>query len=185
MQPRWVQMPISTSHCVLALLDARRVGLRIGQARDIDVARLLDLFLGAVVDEDRLAAPEHLDDLALGDRAEVDLDRRAGGDRRGVRVHLRDQRHQRPRRRRPRRPCRSRCRGNRGVSARPKCVVTSSSPLLLPVSPSARKTANATRNARGGGRAGRTRPWGRTKGGDPAAFIGTLAKRAQARTRAQ
>jgi tRNA (cytidine/uridine-2'-O-)-methyltransferase len=34
---------------------------------------------------------------------------------------------------------------------------------------------------RGGGRAGRLWSWGRTKGDDPAAFIGTLTKRAQAR----
>src|SRR5882672_11382811 len=36
--------------------------------------------LGAMADEDRLAAPEYLDDLPLGDGAEVDLDRRAGRD---------------------------------------------------------------------------------------------------------
>ena len=80
---------------VLAWLDAVLVGLRIGQAAELDVARLLDLLLGAVADEDRLAAPEHLDDLSLGDRAKVHLDRGAGGDRRSIRVHLRDQRHQR------------------------------------------------------------------------------------------
>ena len=79
---------------VVALLDARLIGLRIGQAVDRDRARLVDLLLGAVADEDRLAAPEHLDDLPLGDRREIDLDRRAGRDGRGVGIHLGDQRHQ-------------------------------------------------------------------------------------------
>src|SRR6266550_408131 len=43
---------------VVALLDALFVGLGIGQGRDIDLARVLDLLLGPVIDEDRLAAPE-------------------------------------------------------------------------------------------------------------------------------
>jgi hypothetical protein len=76
-------------------LDARGVGLRVGQPGDIDVLRLFDLLLGAVIDEDRLAAPEHLDRLAFLDRGQIDLDRRAGGNGRSVGVHLRDQRHQR------------------------------------------------------------------------------------------
>jgi tRNA (cytidine/uridine-2'-O-)-methyltransferase len=38
---------------------------------------------------------------------------------------------------------------------------------------------------RGGGRAGRLWPWGRTKDGDPAAFIGTLIKGVQARKAAK
>src|ERR1700689_339465 len=63
---------------VVAGLDALLVGLRIAQRADVDGARLVHLFLRAVVDEDRLAAPEHLDDLPGGDRREVDVDRRAG-----------------------------------------------------------------------------------------------------------
>src|SRR4029077_14092149 len=38
------------------------------------------------------AAPEHLDVLSLGDRRQIDLDRRTGRYRRGVRVHLGDER---------------------------------------------------------------------------------------------
>src|SRR6185437_9742783 len=54
----------------------------------------VDVFLRAVEDEDRLRAPEHLDDLTLGDWAKVDFDRRTGGDGRGVRIHLIDERDQ-------------------------------------------------------------------------------------------
>src|SRR4029078_8911471 len=79
---------------VMALLDARGVRLRIRQARYINFLRLLDLLLRAMEDEDRLRAPEHLDDLSVGDRSEVDLDRRAARDGRCVRVHLRDQRNE-------------------------------------------------------------------------------------------
>src|SRR5262245_6484492 len=79
----------------VVLLDARRVRLRVGQARQIDVLRLFDLLVGTVIDEDRLAAPEHLDDLACGNRRQIDLDRCTGRDGRSVRIHLRDQRHQR------------------------------------------------------------------------------------------
>ena len=39
---------------VVALLDARLVGLRIGQAGDGNLLRLFDLLLGAMGDEDRL-----------------------------------------------------------------------------------------------------------------------------------
>src|SRR5712692_5042916 len=48
---------------VLAVLDARLIGLRIRQRTPVDRARLVDLLLAAMADEDRLAAPEHLDDL--------------------------------------------------------------------------------------------------------------------------
>src|SRR6185312_6666227 len=79
---------------VVARLHALIVGFRVGQARYVDRARLVDLFLGAVEDEDRLRAPENLDDLPVGDGRKIDLDRGACGDGRGVRIHLRDQRHQ-------------------------------------------------------------------------------------------
>ena len=168
---------------VLAGLDALLVGLRIGQAAKLDVARLVDLFLGAVADEDRLAAPEHLDDLALGDRGEVDLDRGAGGDRRSIRVHLRDQRHQRG--------------GAADGGHRAGCDVEeiascrlgrscchSPSPSLA-VQPT--RAENRERIAKTEGQCtvavgpAALWPWGRTKGGDPAAFIGTLIKGVQAR----
>src|SRR4029078_11616414 len=58
----------------MALLDTRLVGLRIGQACDRHLAGLVDLLLGAMADVDRLAAPEHLDVLSLGNRRQVDLD---------------------------------------------------------------------------------------------------------------
>ena len=73
---------------VVAGLHALLVGLRIGQAGEIDAARLVDLFLRTVADEDRLAAPEHLDHLTFGDGRKVDVDRGAGGDGRSVRIHL-------------------------------------------------------------------------------------------------
>src|ERR1700754_3943424 len=46
---------------LVAGLDPGLIALRIGKARHVDGARLVDLFLGAVADVDRLAAPEHLD----------------------------------------------------------------------------------------------------------------------------
>ena len=89
------EMGADTDHdqpLVMAGLDPRLVALRIGQARYRHVAGLFDLLLGPVADVDRLAAPEHLDVLSFGDRGQVDLDRRTGRDRRGVRVHLGNQR---------------------------------------------------------------------------------------------
>src|SRR5436190_22241843 len=77
---------------IVAFLDPRLVGLRIGKAGDVDLARLVDLLLGAVADIDRLAAPEQLDVLAFGDRRQIDIDRRAGRDGRGIRIHLRNKR---------------------------------------------------------------------------------------------
>ncbi len=87
-------MPMTTSHCSWPGLTRAEFGLRIAQVGDLHVLGGLDLFLGAVEDENRLGAPEHLDDLAFGDRGEVDLDRRARGDGRGVRTHLGNQRRQ-------------------------------------------------------------------------------------------
>src|SRR5262245_43669480 len=76
-------------------LDARRIRLRVRQLRHVDVLRLLDLLLGAVIDVDRLAAPEHLDHLAIGDRCKINLDRRARRNGRGIGMHLRNQWHER------------------------------------------------------------------------------------------
>src|SRR4249919_1189762 len=77
---------------VMALLHARRVWLWIGQARYIDLLRLLDFLLRAMEDEDRLRAPKHLDDLTIGYGSKVDVNRCTGRDGRCVRIHLRDQR---------------------------------------------------------------------------------------------
>ena len=87
-------MPMTTSHCSWPGLTRAESGSGSGRVGDVDLLRLVDLLLGAMGDEDRLGAPEHLDDLPFGDRREIDLDRRAGGDGRGVRIHLGDQRHQ-------------------------------------------------------------------------------------------
>src|SRR6476646_3783814 len=65
---------------VMALLDARRIRLWIRQAGYINFLRLLNLLLRSMEDEDRLGAPEYLDDLRVG---------RDGG---RVRIHLGDER---------------------------------------------------------------------------------------------
>ena len=67
---------------------------RIGQIVDGELLGLGDLLIGAVADEDRLAAPHHGDRLAGLDMGDVDL---GGGhrQRRGVGVHLVEQRPQR------------------------------------------------------------------------------------------
>src|SRR6202011_1168029 len=80
---------------VVALLDAGLIALRIGEARDRHLAGLVDLLLGAVADIDRLAAPEYLDVLPFGTRPQIALDRRAGRNGRGVRIHLGDERPER------------------------------------------------------------------------------------------
>src|SRR6185369_13595891 len=79
---------------VMALFDACRVRLRIGQRCDVDLLCLLDLLLRPMEDEDRLRTPEHLDDLSVGDRSEIDVNRRPRRDGGRVRVHLRDQRNE-------------------------------------------------------------------------------------------
>ena len=177
---------------VVALLDARLVGRRVRQARHIDRARLVDLFLGAMVDEDRLAAPEHLDHLALGDRRQIDLDRRAGRDRGGIRVHLRDQRHQRGRSRRPPLQRRSRYRENRDVSARPKTSLSRCRSLSVAFGPPRSRFATA-RATRGSPLAEQSPPWRRADRPLPPApgrrdgatwrSIGTLAEGVQVRHR--
>ena len=85
-------MPITTSHWSCPGLTRAEFGLGIGQAGDIHLLRLLDLLLGAVRNEDRLRSPEHFDDLSIGNGREIDFDRGACRDGRGVRIHLRDQR---------------------------------------------------------------------------------------------
>ena len=92
MQPRWVQMPITTSHWSWPALTRASSLSRIGQARDHHAAGLVDLLLGAMADVDRLAAPEHLDVLSLGNRRQIDLDRRAGRNGRSIRIYLGNQR---------------------------------------------------------------------------------------------
>ena len=119
------------------LLDL--LGIRIGQQRQQFrvLVSSLQRFGSAVEDEDRPLAPtdDHL--LAGLDFADVEIDRAAGGKRRGVRVHLRDQRHQVRRPRRPRRPCRWRYRGSRGAKALPGggCQPLRSLPLLAMIAP--------------------------------------------------
>src|SRR5215831_11647192 len=79
---------------IVSLLDARRIRFRIGKVGNIDLLRLFNLFLGSVEDEYWLRPPEHLDDLPIGYRGEVDIDRCAGRNGRSVGIHLRDQWHQ-------------------------------------------------------------------------------------------
>ena len=92
MQPRWVQMPITTSHWSWPSLTRDWSVAGSGRLGDRHRAGLVDLLLGPVHDVDRLAAPEHLDVLSVGDRRQIDLDRRAGRDRRSIRIHLGNQR---------------------------------------------------------------------------------------------
>jgi len=62
---------------LVAGFDAFGIRLRIRQARDIDVlASAISLAVRWKM-KIGLRAPEHLDDLAVGDRRQVDLDRRA------------------------------------------------------------------------------------------------------------
>jgi hypothetical protein len=93
MQPRWVQIPIRTCHWLVAGLDARESGCGSGSFATSTFSALLDLLLGAMIDVDRLAAPEHLDDLTVGDGVRsTSIGAPAAMVRR--RVHLGDQRHQ-------------------------------------------------------------------------------------------
>ena len=177
-------------------LDACRIRLRVRQLRHVDVLCLLDLLLGAVIDVDRLAAPEHLDHLTIGDRRKVDLDRRARRNRRGVGIHLRDQRHER--RGGPER----RDRGGRNIEKIATCRLGrrhrrhGCSSFLIrrsarsPLAPAARTHPRQGRLAPpapdtetppgGGGRTGRSPPASKGPSGlIQRRFIGTLAKRAQ------
>ena len=151
-------MPITTSHCSCPFLTRSRSGAGIRQrVHSPRFSARFDLLLGAVEDEDRLGTPEHLDDLAFGDRRQVDLDRGAGGDRRGVRVHLGDQRHQCRRGADGADGCRLRCKGNRGGVGSAEVAVTRLS-LLVGRSTHPRGEPQMSRAKRGGGRAGRAGP---------------------------
>ena len=96
MQPRWVQMPITTSHWSWPGLTRVLVGLpdRAGSRRRRRAPRRSPsgvrwlMKIGLLRQNTLMICPS-----AIGRK--VDLDRRAGRDGRGVRVHLRDQRHQR------------------------------------------------------------------------------------------
>src|SRR3546814_3211549 len=57
----------------LGLLDARRIGLRIGQRLNIDRLGLLDMLLRPVVAEHRIATPGDCQPLAFGSRRKVDF----------------------------------------------------------------------------------------------------------------
>ena len=170
-------MPISTSHWSLPGFTRGCRAAGSGRLPRSTFLRLLDLFLGAVADEDRLAAPEHLDDLAFGDRRRGRP--RSGRRRRSSKRPGSSARSAapRPRPRRPRPRRRLRCKGNRVESARPKLLPRYPSPSLAG-QPFRAGTAGSRGTTRW--RSGRplqsAKPWGRTKSGDPAAFIGTLVK---------
>src|SRR6516162_239230 len=72
-------------------LHALGVGLPVAQLRDIDGLGFLNLLRRAMGDEDRMAAPHHLDALADLDLADIEL---GGGEREhvGRGIHLIDQR---------------------------------------------------------------------------------------------
>ena len=88
-QPRCVQTPTTISHSGFCTRCASVCGSRSSLSWTFCASSIS--FLRAVTDEDRAAAPLDGDDLALGNRADVDLDR-GHGEGRGVRVHLVDER---------------------------------------------------------------------------------------------
>ena len=170
-------MPITTSHWSWPALTRAWSVCGSGRLSTVDRARLVDLLLGAVADEDRLDAPEHLDDLPVRDRAEIDLDRRAGRDRRGVRVHLRDQRHQRRRA-----PTAADGTGRdiekiaaRRLGRRHRCHVCVPLPRSSPCRAATRDAGPTRRQSCGGGRTGRFHPGEGRSGAIQRRSIGTLA----------
>ena len=174
---------------VVAFLDPGLIGRRIGQARDRHRAGLVDLLLGAVHDVDRLAAPEHLDVLPGGDRRQIDFDRRAGRDRRGVRIHLGNEAARAWPLRQPQRRLPLQQRGNHGVSESAEDAVVT---IPNPFSAAAGGTApgNAQTNRRRlpapATPAAAERPLVPANRAEQAVqnrSIGTLAGRAQARYR--
>ena len=173
-------MPIRTSHCSWPVCTRAESGAGSGSVCQFTSLRAVDVALAAMEDEDRLAAPEHLDDLALGDGREIDLERGAGGDGRGVRFHLADQRHKGRRRADGCRRFRSQRGGNRGAKAPPRRLLSrSQSSSVLPGIPSALRTdhplpTSRLRETEGAGPAadGRVsfRPGGDQKRRNPARF---------------
>ena len=75
---------------LLAFFHAGFIRFRVAQFGDVHRFRLLDILRRAVADEDRLAAPDDLDFLAFGDRADIDFRARQRKDIR-TRVHAIDQ----------------------------------------------------------------------------------------------
>ncbi len=110
---------------VVAVLDAGLIGGGVLEVAERDLLGLIDLLLGPVHDVDRLAAPEHLDVLTVRDRGQIDLDRRAGRDRRGVRIHLGDEGPERGQTARRRRRRLLQRKGNHGVSDGPPKTLSS------------------------------------------------------------
>lgn len=68
----------------LAVFRVRLVGLRINQLGESDRARVCDLLLSAMANEDQSPARERLDNLARGYRREIELDQPTGRNRPGV-----------------------------------------------------------------------------------------------------
>ena len=89
MQPRCVQTPTTISHS--GFLTRSLSGCGSTSCAEIDVLGRLDVLLGAVIDEHRLAAPDDGDPLADLDRRQVDAGRRQS-QRIGRRVHAVDER---------------------------------------------------------------------------------------------
>ena len=68
--------PKNTNYPHLGVDDALGVGLRVAQLGEVGAVGLGDLGVGAVADEDRLAAPLDRHGLPLLDAGHVDLERR-------------------------------------------------------------------------------------------------------------
>lgn len=79
----------------MAFFDPLCVGCRIDQIAPVDCACPLRSLRGYRAYEDELTAPEYLDDLAFDDQRDIYIDRRCGGNGRGIRIHLCDERHDR------------------------------------------------------------------------------------------
>ncbi len=107
MQPRCVQMPTSTRYSgidrAMPVARVRRLlgGVRLGIEQQVQILLLLqhlERSRRAADDKNGPAPPYHLDLLARLDRRQVDIDRRAGRERVGRRVHRVDERPDRDRR---------------------------------------------------------------------------------------
>ena len=73
------------SHCALPSFTRAELGWD-RERGEVYALGFLDLISRAMANEDEFPAPEQLHDLPFGDRSEVEIDRRAGGDRRSVRI---------------------------------------------------------------------------------------------------